>query len=97
MPDWLCCLLAGLAGLSTGAASISLLAWQQQRQEQRQQQAQHQVQRQEQTQRQAQGQRQEQSATSVFRVEVQEGGNVNITPRTGEAGGEDERGTAARR
>lgn len=90
MADWLCCLLAGIAGLSTGAASISLLAWQQQRQEQRQQQAQHQAQRQEQGQRQEQVQRQEQSATSVFRVEVQEGGNVNITPRSGEVDGQDE-------
>ena len=90
MADWLCCLLAGIAGLSTGAASISLLAWQQQRQEQRQQQAQHQAQQQEQGQRQEQAQRQEQSATSVFRVEVQEGGNVNITPRSGEVDGQDE-------
>ena len=93
MADWLCCLLAGIAGLSTGAGSISFLAWQQQRQEQRQQQAQHQAQRQEQVQRQEQAQRQvqrqEQSATSVFRVEVQEGGNVNITPRSGEVDGQD--------
>ena len=82
MADWLCCLLAGIAGLSTGAASISFLAWQQQRQEQRQQQAQHQTQRQEQGQQQAQrqAQRQEQSATSIVRFgEVQEGGNVFIT------------------
>lgn len=92
MADWLCCLLAGIAGLSTGAASISLLAWQQQRQEQRQQQIQHQAQRQAQDQRQeqAQVQRQEQSATSVFRVDVQEGGNVNITPLAGEADRQDE-------
>ena len=92
MADWLCCLLAGIAGLSTGAASISLLAWQQQRQEQRQQQTQRQAQQQAQGQRQAQAQvqRQEQSATSVFRVDVQEGGNVNITPRVGEIDGQDE-------
>lgn len=92
MADWLCCLLAGIAGLSTGAASISLLAWQQQRQEQRQQQIQHQAQRQAQDQRQTQAQiqRQEQSATSVFRVDVQEGGNVNITPLAGETDRQDE-------
>lgn len=92
MADWLCCLLAGIAGLSTGAASISLLAWQQQRQEQRQQQAQVQQQRQSQRQEQEQRQeqRQEQSATSVFRVDVQEGGNVNITPMAGDVDAEDE-------
>lgn len=86
MADWLCCLLAGIAGLSTGAASISLLAWQ--RQQQAQVQQQRQSQRQEQEQRQEQ--RQEQSATSVFRVDVQEGGNVNITPMAGDVDAEDE-------
>ena len=92
MAEWLCCLLAGIAGLSTGAASVALFAWQQQRQEQRQQQTQqqHQVQRQSQTQAQQQTQRQEQSATSVFRVEVQEGGNVNIAPLSGETDSRDE-------
>lgn len=84
MADWLCCLLAGIAGLSTGAASISLLAWQQQIQHQAQRQAQ------DQRQTQAQIQRQEQSATSVFRVDVQEGGNVNITPLAGETDRQDE-------
>lgn len=94
MAEWLCCLLAGIAGLSTGAASIALFAWQQQRQEQRQRQTQqqHQAQRQTQQQHQAQQQtqRQVQSATSVFRLEVQEGGNVNIAPLSGETDSRDE-------
>ena len=89
MADWLCCLLAGIAGLSTGAGSISFLAWQQQRQEQRQQQAQRQAQRQHQAQHQAQ--QQEQSATSIVRFgEVHEGGNVFITQLPRDEDGEDE-------